>query len=105
MTNGKALQASVELNYQIDDSVLEKALIDNGLVITEEYAFANKRAMDLSTATLIRAIITSADMKEGEVQITQANRNSLITLRNSILTSYGIDDGAKKPRINTSRSW
>lgn len=104
MTNSEALQAVVDLSYQIDSLGLQKALLDQSLSATDDYTSANRRGVDIAAADVIWALVSSSDIDEGSFKLTLADRKVLIAKRSAILLQYGLPDSLR-PTISSVRVW
>lgn len=100
MTNLQALQSVIGVNYPYDANMYSKALIDASaipgcltLAEGDEYVAANAKTIDLCVAGLVLTIISSPDVQEGGYKVTVADRQALLTLRNTLLAKYGISYG------------
>lgn len=104
MTNLEALSASV--NYPVDKIKVQKILIDNGLNDSDTYVGTTK-AFELATAALYVLLITSANISEGDFQISATDKGNYLTLANGIYSKYGINNPlVSKPKIhNRSNLW
>lgn len=98
MTNLEALSASV--NYPIDEIKIQKILIDNKLDGSQEYT-GPTQAFELATAALYVLLVTSANIAEGDLQISATDKSNYIYLANGIYNRYGMDS----PLISKTNSF
>lgn len=103
MTNLEALSASV--NYPIEAVKLQKILIDNGLNDADVYAGITK-AFELATAAAYTLIVTSANLSEGDYQISATDKSNLIKMASGIYEKYGVVNPLAANTIrNRSNYW
>lgn len=104
MTNLEALSASV--NYPIDRIKLQKLLIDNGLNEADVYSGPSK-AFELATASLYALLVTSANLSEGDFQISATDKGNYLKLAAGIYAKYGMPNPLEaRPSIrNRSNYW
>lgn len=94
MTQLEALRSVIGVNYPFDDNMYDKALIDQGLVGTDDYAAGNAKSIDLAVVGLIPTLIAACDIKEGGYSVTVADRTALLKLRSLLLAKYGLSDNS-----------
>jgi hypothetical protein len=63
MINKEALVAVVQVS--VSDITLEKALLDQDVLPTVDYASANARSIDLAAICVLEGLISTADVSEG----------------------------------------
>lgn len=104
MTNLEALSAAV--NYPVNKIKIQKILIDNGLTDGDEYT-GNSKSFELATAALYVLLVTSANISEGDFQISATDKSNYMTLAAGIYNKYGIQNPLKpRPAIrNRSNYW
>lgn len=87
MIKKEALRSVV--NYPLPDISLDKALIDAGLVATDQYESTDKKAIDLCAAELILVICTGpSSISEGGYSISDKDSEMLLKTRSLILNKY-----------------
>jgi hypothetical protein len=97
MTNYEALSASV--NYPVDKIKVQKILIDNGLNETDSYSGLNKE-FELAMASMYVLLVTSANITEGDFQVSATDKSNYLILASGIYSKYGVDNPLeKKPKI------
>ena len=79
------------VGFEVDDTMLEKVLIDHGLDPEQSYEASDKEDVDLTLAELCLVLLTTPDFNEGGLSM-NIDRKQLITLRRTILRKYGIED-------------
>lgn len=106
MTNLQALQSIAGINYPLDANIYLKALIDNSIDGTGMYVAENEKGIDLCFAGILKSQIVSVDIKEGGYQVTNADRNAMLTVLNGIYQKYGLPLFSLGPKIrNASNLW
>lgn len=97
MTNLQALQSVIGGNYPFDANMYTKALIDASAIPgclnldpADDYSATNIKTVDLAIAGLIFTVILSPDIAEGGYKVSQSDKNALTTLRNQLLSKYGL---------------
>jgi len=88
MTNKEALQSQTE--YKNDD-LLEKLLLDRGVVTGGDYVAANAKDIDLCAANLYFTLAAHPDLREGAFSV-KYNGNQLIAMAKTILKKYDMDE-------------
>lgn len=103
MTNLEALTATV--NYPIESFKVEKLLIDQKLDATTVYSGTSK-AFDLATASMYQLIATSANISEGDMQISVTEKTTFLKLASAIYEKHGVIDPLANNTIrNRSHYW
>lgn len=104
MTNLEALTSAV--NYPVDKIKIQKLLIDNGLNDSDTYSGPGK-AFDMATAGLYVLLVTSANISEGDFQVSATDKGNYMLLASGIYRKYGVQDPLKeRPAIrNRSNCW
>lgn len=103
MTNLEALTATV--NYPIDTVKVEKLLIDQKLDATAVYTGISKE-FDLATASMYQLIATSANISEGDMQISVTEKTTFLKLASAIYEKHGVTDPLAKNTIrDRSNYW
>lgn len=103
MTNLEALSASC--NYPIDTLKLQKILIDNGLNDSDSYTGSTKE-FELATAALYTLIVTSANLSEGDYQVSATDKSNLLKMASGIYDKYGLKNPNASDTIrNRSNYW
>ena len=98
MTNLEALGAAV--NYPVDKIKLQKLLIDNGLIETDEYIYPVTKPFELATAGLYVLLVTSPNISEGGFSLSMAEKTELSKLAAGIYYKYDIQNPLNKtPKI------
>lgn len=90
MTNLERL--SGKFLFPVQESALIGALLDRGLTYTDDYAVANKRAMELTMADMAMTLITSPSITEGGYQINHSNKGELRRLADGIYSRWNEDN-------------
>lgn len=103
MTNLQALGAAV--NYPVDDLKLQKLLIDNGIVDTEDYIAPASKQFELATAGLYVLLVTSANIAEGGYNISMTDKSNMMKLATGIFDKYGIANPLKPKIKDRSNRW
>lgn len=98
MTNLEALSAAC--NYPIDTLKLQKILIDNGLSESVSYNGLTKE-FELATASLYTLIVTSANLSEGDFQISATDKSNLLKMASGIYEKFGVPNPLS---LNTIRN-
>lgn len=101
MTNLEAISSAC--NYPIDELKLKKILIDQGIDYGGIYTGLSK-AFELATAALYVLIVTSANLSEGDFQISATDKSNLIELAGGIYNKYGIANPLKSSNTVRNRS-
>lgn len=101
MTNLEALLAAV--NYPVDTIKLQKILVDRGLQENSTYAGKSKE-FDIATADLYVLIVTSANISEGDFQISATDKSNYMKLASGIYSKWGIDNPLERKSIIKNRS-
>lgn len=104
MTNLEALEASV--NYPIAKIKLQKILVDNGINDSDTYKGITK-SFELATAAVYVLLVTSANISEGDYQISATDKSNYIKLAEAIYTKYGLANPLKPKSTvrNASHLW
>lgn len=104
MTNLEALSASC--NYPVDELKLQKILIDRGVSEAGTYT-GTYREFELATADLYILLVTSANVTEGDLQISSTDKSNFIKLASGIYTKYGEENPvlAQPKIVNRSNYW
>jgi len=101
MTNLESISAAC--NYPIDELKLKKILIDQGISYGDTYTGLSK-AFELATAALYVLIVTSANLSEGDFQVSATDKSNLIELAGGIYGKYGIANPLKANNTVRNRS-
>lgn len=103
MTNLEALSAAC--NYPIDTIKLQKILIDNGLNDSDSYTGLTQ-PFELATAALYTLIVTSANLSEGDFQISATDKSNLLKLASGIYEKFGVANPLAANTVrNRSNYW
>jgi hypothetical protein len=105
MTNLEAIKASDCGKYQLSDNVYLKALLDRGITSTSTYGGISE-AMELATADIYKILATGTNVKEAGYEITVPERNTLLSIANSIYQRWGYPlIGATTPKVKAVQPW
>ena len=88
MTNLEAIQAKV--TYPLPTNSFILALTDNGLVSTDTYSVANKKALELCQADLCLVLVTQPNITEGGYQVSINDKKVLTDMANKICSKYDL---------------
>jgi hypothetical protein len=102
MTNLEALGGSV--NYPVDETKLQKLLIDNGLNASDTYSGITK-SFELATAGLYVLLVTSANISEGGYSVSMTDKSNMIKLANGVYAKYGVASPLSPTIRNRSKYW
>lgn len=103
MTNLEALSAAC--NYPIDTLKLQKILIDNGLNDSDSYTGLTQ-PFEIATAALYTLIVTSANLSEGDYQVSATDKSNLLKMASGIYDKYGLQNPLAANTIrNRSNYW
>lgn len=107
MTNLEALQSVIGSNYPFDENIYQKALVDQDINPDDSYSSENKKGIDLAFAGILLSVIVSVDIQEGGYKVTNADRNALIKILNSIYQRWDlppfVDD--QNPVLQSINLW
>lgn len=101
MTNQEALSASV--NYPVDKIKVQKILIDNGLNDSDTYSGVSKE-FELATAAMYVLLVTSANIAEGDFQISATDKSNYLILASGIYRKYGVPNPLENKATIKNRS-
>jgi hypothetical protein len=90
MTNLDALQSIAPNNYPFNPNLYLKVITDSGLNTGDTYTSDNEQLIDLCLAGILITAISNVDVAEGGYKITNADRQSMITVINGIYSKYGM---------------
>ena len=103
MTIKEALQAIVNYAF-ISPFAFDKAIVDAGLVASDEYTQQDQKAVDLCAAGLLLTVLISPKVSEGGFSISPGDIQSIKETRSLILKKYSLDDELK-PSIKAPKLW
>ncbi len=106
MTKKDALKSVI--NFPLPDNTLEKALIDAGVAGGDTYASTDSKVIDLCAAGLLLFLITSSDIKEGDVSRTLPSEGKLKTAYSMLVGKWGEPNlltSGGEPTITGLRPW
>lgn len=101
MTISEAVQTM--FTFQVDQSLIDKALVDQGLSGDTDYDKSLRKNVDLVAVELCETLITKASFREGGLS-QNFDPKQLETMRKRILRKYGLDDDGEGT-ITAVRVW
>lgn len=87
MTNKEALQSVI--SYEVENELLEKQLLDCGIVSSDTYTASNHNEIELCSAYIYRILATSPDFRQGSLAISNTKSKEFLNLANFIFAKYG----------------
>ncbi len=108
MTNLEALNGVIGGNYPFDTNIFEKALGDQKLDKDAEYDFSDssQKAVDYATMNVILTVVLRPSIDEGGYKVSDTDKQSLLDVRNSLRTKYGLPVDTKGiPTITGRKVW
>ena len=86
MTIAEALKSSV--GYPLNESSIEKACIDRGLNMNDDYTGATEN-IELARADLLVLSVTTPSISEGGFSISFSEKKEMMAIANRIYSKYG----------------
>lgn len=101
MTKKEALNSLIL--YPVSDNLLEKILIDNGLISSDTYTMTDKSDIELCMAFLYKNLVTAPNFSQGSLSFSNIDINAMIEIANGIFKKNGLTDeifGINKINLN-----
>ena len=93
LTNKEAVLAP--FNFEVPESLVEKAMTDRALVGKTNYVLANMEKVDLTIADICLQLVNAASESEGSTYAITYDPKKLVDLRASLLKKHGLESELK----------